>query len=104
MIFGSDATIERNLVLDRYTQLLTTLPALRKHQSNKFKSREVVNAGDSGDPFTSLEQEISQWSGPRNHSDCSERVRDFCDQVIKEIKDELKRRGYEPEYPYKKLI
>ena len=102
MIFGSDATTERNLVWERYSQLLVTLPALRKHQDNG-EDGKVVESGDKGHHFTSLEQEISQWSGPRNHSNCTERVRNFCDKQIKDIKDELKRRGYEPEYPYKKL-
>ena len=41
--------------------------------------------------------------GLKNHTKCSERVLAFCDKQIKEIKDELEQRGYEPEYPYKKL-
>tara|TARA_Y100001968_G_C18873526_1_gene488344 strand:+ start:70 stop:381 length:312 start_codon:yes stop_codon:yes gene_type:complete len=102
MIFGSETTIERNLLWERYNQLLITLPALRKHQEY-CEDGKAIEAGDKGHHFTSLKQEISQWSGPRNHENCSERVRGFCDKRIEEIKNELKRRGYEPEYPYEKL-
>ena len=45
MIFLLEDTLERDLLWERYSQLLVTLPALRKHQDNG-ESGKVIESGN----------------------------------------------------------
>ncbi len=91
-----DRDMQLNLLYDRWKQLIYTLPSKREHQSEN-------DDPDLGHRFLSLEQEISQWGKWISHGGYSEKATSFCQKRIDEIKDELKRRGYEPELPHEKL-
>ena len=85
------------LITQRYDNLLLALPTLKKHQ-RRNKDGSIINIPDpeQGDRWTSLENELHQWIRELDqHGD--EEFKIYCEGRIKRIKDQMRKRGYDPE-------
>ena len=86
-----------DLITQRYDNILIALPTLKKHQ-RRNKDGSIINTldHDQGDRWTSLENELHQWIREFDLNEDEETKR-YCESRITRIKDQMKKRGYDPE-------
>ena len=94
MIFGVNISIQRDLLLERYEDTLTTLPTLKKQAANI--TGELKNP--EGDRWNSLENELDHWVESYRYSKQLNNVENlsFCDGRITNIIKLIEQRGYNP--------
>ena len=86
-----------DLVTQRYDNILLALPTLKKHQRrNQDGTLTHMSDLEQGDRWTSLENELYQWIKELDQQEDRE-IKKFCESRITRIKDQIKRRGYDPE-------
>ena len=87
----------RDLITQRYDNVLLALPTLKKHQ-RRNKDGSIINIPDPalGDCWTSLENELNQWRKEIDRQDDDE-TKIYCECRIKRINEQIKKRGYDPE-------
>ena len=86
-----------DLITQRYDNVLLALPSLKKHQ-RRNKDGIIINTPDPehGDRWTSLENELQQWIKELDQQLDKETKR-YCESRITRIKDQMRKRGYDPE-------
>ena len=86
-----------DLITQRYDNLLLALPTLKKHQ-RRNKDGSIINIRDTeqGDRWTSLENELHQWIRELDQKE-NEETKKYCESRISRIKDQMRKRGYDPE-------
>ena len=86
-----------DLITNRYDNVLLALPTLKKHQ-RRNKDGSIINISDpeQGDRWTSLENELHQWIRELNQQKDKE-TKKYCESRIARIKDQIRKRGYDPE-------
>ena len=86
-----------DLITQRYDNVLLALPTLKKHQ-RRNKDGSIINCADPehGDRWTSLENELHQWTRELDQQD-DEDTKRYCASRIKRINDQMRKRGYYPE-------
>ena len=86
-----------DLITQRYDNVLLALPTLKKHQ-RRNKDGSIINIPDPehGDRWTSLENELHQWIRELAQQEDKE-TKIYCESRITRIKDQIRKRGYEPE-------
>ena len=102
MIFGSESAKQRDLVTERYDNLLSNLPALNKPEEPVELPESRIST-NKGDDYASLENELNYWTTLLRGNPYSDEFRHFYEGRIKKIKDEIIRQGYEPKWPWKPL-
>ena len=92
-----EKSTQLDLITQRYDNLLLALPTLKKHQ-RRTKDGSIINSPDpeEGDRWTSLENELHQWTRELDQQEDEETKR-YCESRITRIKDQMKKRGYEPQ-------
>ena len=87
-----------DLITQRYDNVLLALPTLKKHQ-RRNKDGSIINMPDpeQGDRWTSLENELHQWRRELDQQKDKE-IKKYCESRITRIKDQIRKRGYDPEY------
>ena len=70
---------------------------LKKHQRRNYDG-SIINIPDpeQGDRWTSLENELHQWTRELGQQN-DEEIKTYCESRIKRINDQIRKRGYEPE-------
>ena len=86
-----------DLITQRYDNVLLALPTLKKHQ-RRNKDGSIINipSSEQGDRWTSLENELHQWTRELDQQNDEETKR-YCENRIKRINDQMRKRGYDPE-------
>ena len=86
-----------DLITQRYDNVLLALPTLKKHQ-RRNKDGSIINIPDleQGDRWTSLENELHQWIRELDQQKDKE-TKKYCESRIIRIKDQMRKRGYDPE-------
>tara|TARA_B100001093_G_scaffold248287_1_gene237741 strand:+ start:2229 stop:2519 length:291 start_codon:yes stop_codon:yes gene_type:complete len=86
-----------DLITQRYDNVLLALPTLKKHQ-RRNKDGSIIHIPDpeQGDSWTSLENELHQWIRELDQQENKE-TKKYCQSRITRIKDQIRKRGYEPE-------
>ncbi len=86
-----------DLITQRYDNVLLALPTLKKHQ-RRNKDGSIINVPDPdmGDSWTSLENELHQWTSELDRQE-EEETKKYCKNRIKRIDAQMRRRGYNPE-------
>ena len=86
-----------DLITQRYDNVLLALPTLKKHQ-RRNKDGSIIHIPDpeQGDSWTSLENELHQWIRELDQQEEKE-TKKYCQSWITRIKDQIRKRGYEPE-------
>ena len=86
-----------DLITQRYDNVLLALPTLKKHQ-RRNKDGSIINITDldQDDRWTSLKNELHQWIRELD-IDEDEETKRYCESRISRIKDQIKKRGYDPE-------
>ena len=86
-----------DLITLRYDNVLLALPTLKKHQ-RRNQDGSIINIPDPehGDRWTSLENELHQWIRELDLNE-DEKTKRYCESRITRIKDQMKKRGYDPE-------
>ena len=92
-MFGKAKAIKLHMVLDRYSQVLCTLPA--KKQQEIDEDSIVVNDTELGEGIASLESELIQWTNFFNLEEDFGEAKSFAYERINDIEDILKGRGYQ---------
>ncbi len=84
-----------DLITQRYDNVLLALPTLKKHQ-RRNKDGSILNISDpeEGDRWTSLENELHQWTRELDQQKDEESKR-YCENRIKRINDQMRKRGYD---------
>ena len=78
--------------------MLLALPTLKKHQ-RRNKDGSIINMPDpeQGDRWTSLEIELHEWTRELDQQEDKETKR-YCESRITRIKDQMRKRVYDPEH------
>ena len=86
-----------DIITQRYDNVLLALPTLKKHQ-RRNKDGSIINMPnpEQGDIWTSLENELNHWIRELDQQD-DEVTQRYCEGRIKRIKDQIRKRGYDPE-------
>ena len=86
-----------DLITQRYDNVLLALPTLKKHQ-RRNKDGSIINIPDpeQGDSLTSSQNEPHQLIRKLDQQEDKE-TKKYCQSRITRIKDQIRKRGYEPD-------